>query len=77
MQQIAAKHPNIVNQITSLMQHGYIEWAHMQAMYADSEHPDRPTLQVCHMQYTHIYIVRATLLRFFFAGIVLLVYCAF
>jgi hypothetical protein len=46
MQQLVAEHPDIVNQITAVMQHGYVQWACMQALHAVSDHPISPDLQV-------------------------------
>jgi hypothetical protein len=46
LQQMVTEHPDIVNQITSLMHHGYVKWAGIQTVHAESYNRDRLKLQV-------------------------------
>jgi hypothetical protein len=43
---MVTEHPDIVNQITSLMHHGYVKWAGIQTVHAESYNRDRLKLQV-------------------------------
>jgi hypothetical protein len=46
---MVTEHPSIVNQITSLMHHGYVKWAGIQTVHAESYNHDRLRLQVCYV----------------------------
>jgi hypothetical protein len=51
-------HPNIVNQITGLMQQGYAQWACIQTTHAESDRPDRLKLQVSAVLVVRIHMTK-------------------